>query len=43
MDDKIIVIVDKLQQKLGDDYEVRIVDVTENYDTVKIEISIRIN
>ena len=39
MDDKIGAVVCKLQQRLGDDYEVRIVDVTKNNDTVKKGIS----
>ena len=30
MDDKIGAVVGKLQQRLGDDYEVRVVDVTKN-------------
>ena len=41
MDDKISAVVGKLQQRLGDDYEVRIVDVTKNNDTVKKGISVR--
>ena len=43
MDDKISAVVGKLQQRLGDDYEVRIVDVTKNNDTVKKGISVRKN
>lgn len=43
MDDKIGAVVCKLQQRLGDDYEVRIVDVTKNNDTVKKGISVRKN
>ena len=43
MDDKIGAVVGKLQQRLGDDYEVRIVDVTKNNDTVKKGISVRKN
>ena len=43
MDDKISAVVSKLQQRLGDDYEVRIVDVTKNNDTVKKGISVRKN
>lgn len=43
MDDKIGAVVSKLQQRLGDDYEVRIVDVTKNNDTVKKGISVRKN
>ena len=43
MDDKISAVVAKLQQRLGDDYEVRIVDVTKNNDTVKKGISVRKN
>ena len=39
MDDKISAVVGKLQQRLGDDYEVRVVDVTKNNDTVKFEIT----
>ena len=43
MDDKISAVVAKLQQRLGNDYEVRIVDVTKNNDTVKKGISVRKN
>ena len=43
MDDKISAVVGKLQQRLGDYYEVRIVDVTKNNDTVKKGISVRKN
>ena len=43
MDDKISAVVGKLQQRLGDDYEVRIADVTKNNDTVKKGISVRKN
>lgn len=43
MDDKISAVVGKLQQRLGDDYEVRIVDITKNNDTVKKGISVRKN
>lgn len=43
MDDKISAVVGKLQQRLDDDYEVRIVDVTKNNDTVKKGISVRKN
>ena len=43
MDDKIGAVVGKLQQRLGADYEVRIVDVTKNNDTVKKGISVRKN
>lgn len=43
MYDKISAVVGKLQQRLGDNYEVRIVDVTKNNDTVKKGISVRKN
>lgn len=43
MDNKISAVVGKLQQRLGDDYEVRIVDVTKNNDTVKKGTSVRKN
>ena len=43
MGNKISAVVGKLQQRLGDDYEVRIVDVTKNNDTVKKGISVRKN